>query len=104
MPTLMGLATKRYYSQDIVPPTMDGTNLAAKILDHDVDEQDDSISTFELSSVLVEYTTLGDVVRFNHLVDTFNHSFLALRIVDADAAHYPFHNMKYVEFRDTRVD
>ncbi|KAG7337786.1 sulfatase [Nitzschia inconspicua] len=104
MPTLMGLATKQYDSQDIVPPTMDGMNLAGKILDHVADEREKSLSTFEASSVLVEYTTLGNVVRFNHLVDTFNHSFVALRIVDTDPAHYPFHNMKYVEFRDTRID
>jgi hypothetical protein len=38
------------------------------------------------------------------LVDTFNHSFVALRILDTDPAHYPLHNLKYVEFRDTRED
>lgn len=107
MPTLMGLATGQHYSQDVVPSTMDGTNLASKILDYDGvedTEQDELISTFETSSVLVEYTSLGNIVRYNHLVDTFNHSFVALRIVDTDPAHYPFHNMKYVEFRDSRDD
>lgn len=107
MPTLMGLATKQYHSQDVVPPTMDGINLAAKILDQDTmtaKRNNESLPLFECSSVLVEYTSLGNIVRYNHLIDTYNHSFVALRIVDTDPAHYPLHNLKYVEFRDTRDD
>lgn len=104
MPTLMGLATKQYNSQDVVPSTMDGTNLAGMILDRNVIKENDPVQVFESSSVLVEYTSLGNVERYHHLVDTYNHSFVAIRIFDTDPAHYPLHNMKYVEFRDTRID
>jgi N-acetylglucosamine-6-sulfatase len=107
MPTLMGLATKKYDSQDVVPSTMDGMNLAAKILNLEgtiVNEKDKTLSTTESSSVLVEYASLGNLALYNHLVDTFNHSFVALRILDTDPAHYPLHNLKYVEFRDSRED
>jgi len=114
MPTLLGIATRQYSSQDVVPSTMDGTNLAANILDSIYEEDDVDVSVFasatedgvesclrpsvQFSSVLVEYTSVGDVVRYNHLVDTYNHSFVALRILDDR------HNLKYVEFRDCRRD
>mmetsp|Transcript_31957 Transcript_31957/g.32378 ORF Transcript_31957/g.32378 Transcript_31957/m.32378 type:complete len:297 (-) Transcript_31957:118-1008(-) len=123
IPTLLGLATKQYHSQDIIPTTMDGTNLASYIIDYDeyadddiddgVDEHNDdhndddnevddnnksSLSATSLSSsssslssssevvsLLIEYTSLGNVVRYQHLVDTYNHSFVALRIMPKDS-------------------
>jgi arylsulfatase A-like enzyme len=186
MPTLLGLATGMHDSQDILPETMDGTNLARLLLDADVDvdanidgdsdvnvgsrdqnEDEDqtsygtntsNTSTLVFSSksvlpssssspspsssisLLIEYTSLGNVVRYQHLIDTYNHSFVALRIMPRDHPITPTHdngtrilsnttlpertairrgtgtgtvsnvmietisNLKYIEFRDSRVD
>lgn len=100
MPTLLGLATGEHDSQDVLPPTMDGTNLARRLLNehhHEETEEatrDDvprdvsrsaralekSTSRSTSASLLIEYTSQGDVVRYQHLMDTYNHSFVALRI------------------------
>ncbi|KAL3917235.1 MAG: hypothetical protein SGILL_004805 [Bacillariaceae sp.] len=109
MPTLMGLATGQYRSREVIPETMDGMNLAAGVLDHESNQKEEKItddheSISQAASVLVQYASLGNVVRYNHLVDTYNHSFACLRILDTDPAHYPLHNIKYVEFRDMRTD
>ncbi|CAB9518863.1 Extracellular sulfatase SULF-1 [Seminavis robusta] len=112
MPTLLGLATSKFDSQSIVPPTMDGTNLAYQIL-HDTTDNDEAEETSSTtannnpSSLLIEYNSLGPVVRYNHLIDTYNHSFLALRILQPENTHnnnQQLHNYKYVEFRDSRKD
>jgi N-acetylglucosamine-6-sulfatase len=110
MPTLMGLATGHHHSQDVVPATMDGTNLAASIIDHagtnpvEQSNYGDSSEMSQVSSVLVEYLSLGSVVRYNHLVDTYNHSFVCLRILEIVPAPYPLRNIKYIEFRDIQKD
>jgi N-acetylglucosamine-6-sulfatase len=120
MPTLLGLATHKYHSQDIVPSTMDGSNHAGKLVDDDDDGIDTPDSSQSSSSLLVEYISLGDVVRYQHLVDTYNHSFLALRIMDRGNDHVThdnnnspddddnnlslYKNLKYIEFRDCRYD
>jgi hypothetical protein len=52
------------------------------------------------SSLLIEYMSLGNVVRYQHLMDTYNHTFLALRVLNDT----PLPNIKYVEFRDSRND
>jgi len=147
MPTLLGLATGRHRSQDVVPPSMDGTNLAAHIVQGlDVDIYDDgtvgNVASNETDeglmtrhklqgskdrlipppqSILVEYISLGRVFRYNHTVDTYNHTFLALRILmpkqqstdrpndgmEAEsiiAETTRLSNYKYVEFRDARTD
>lgn len=36
------------------------------------------------TSLLIEYTSLGNVVRYQHLIDTYNHSFVALRIMPGE--------------------
>jgi hypothetical protein len=128
MPTLLGLATQNYYSQDhtVIPKTMDGTNLASYILDYNpndntnektairdavidtlvvdpttttsknnyttsiddnyYDNDNDNDNTINDAedccvSLLIEYTSLGNVIRYQHLIDTYNHSFIALRIM-----------------------
>ena len=121
MPTLLGLASGQHRSQAILPATMDGTNLAAHIAVEDramytASEQ----SLKELgdpmpeppTSLLVEYMSLGSVFRYNHTVDTFNHTFLALRTLmtppsekaDVKGKTSTTVNYKYVEFRDARDD
>jgi len=167
MPTLLGLATRQFDSQEIVPSTMDGTNLAGHIVqtnvvggagnydkdDYDeygitIPSQDKTVHNHELETIsmqqqqsqrrqqrqqrptedaphaiLVEYMSLGPVFRYNHTVDTYNHTFLALRILmptmqtqsiirhkgptDTATATPPpsgWSNYKYVEFRDSRTD
>ena len=129
MPTLLGLATGVHYSQDIVPDTMDGTNLAGWLLDQGCDPDptpkgSPSTTTTAIDSsvsLLIEYTSLGHLVRYQHLVDTFNHSFVALRIMPAydldtelssnatanttsNLLIRHISNLKYIEFRDSRVD
>lgn len=104
MPTLLGLATNQLESQDIIPATMDGINLASHILDST--EEEGLQQTPPPSSLLIEYNSLGPVVRYNHLVDTYNHSFMALRIIDhhkENGGGLPV-NYKYIEFRDSRQD
>eukprot|EP00980_Cylindrotheca_fusiformis_P030282 scaffold24620_cov137-Cylindrotheca_fusiformis.AAC.4 len=109
MPTLLGLAAN-VVDDSIIPETMDGSNLAGELL-----QSNDSGSTptviddsrklegttpLQPSSLLVEYMSLGNVVRYQHLMDTFNHTFLALRVLNDT----PLSNIKYVEFWDSRTD
>jgi hypothetical protein len=83
----------------IIPKSMDGSNLASLLLLHNGDhDQVPTTSANNNRSLLIEYMSLCEVVRYQHLVDTYNHTFVALRILDTHR------NWKYVEFRDSRVD
>ena len=118
MPTLLGLATGQHRSQAVVPATMDGTNLAAHIaVDDSVmhassEQRIKQPSSSPPTSLLVEYMSLGPVFRYNHTVDTYNHTFLALRTLipspsekdGANGKSATMVNYKYVEFRDARDD
>jgi N-acetylglucosamine-6-sulfatase len=102
MPTLLGLATNQWNSQEVVPETMDGINLASHIIDGNEEEEQPLPS-----SLLIEYFSLGEVIRYYHLIDTYNHTFLALRIVhrhNYSNESSVMLNYKYVEFRDSRYD
>lgn len=99
IPTFLGLALEDS-SQAIVPNTMDGTNLAAAILPSG--SALNHVPTKK--SLLIEYMSLGNVVRYQHLEDTYNHTFLALRILDPNAKEEGLRNLKYVEYRDSRED
>lgn len=111
MATLLGLASN-VYDDSIIPSTMDGSNLAGDLLkrsdpstasskDKSKEERSDTNSLpYSASSLLVEYMSLGNVVRYEHLMDTYNHTFLALRVL----SDTPLPNIKYVEFRDSRYD
>jgi len=123
IPTLLGLA-----GQDVIPSTMDGRNLAScwktqnnNNNDDDSEDgnengKDDPISPplvvdgecptngSTSSSLLIEYPSLGNVFRYNHTIDTYNHSFLALRLYqvhpeEKDEAssipHYWFYSYDY---------
>jgi hypothetical protein len=140
MPTLLGLAGQ----EGQIPSTMDGRNLAScwttksSSSTSSSPAEDDEDCGSGASSVLVEYQSLGNVVRYNHTVDTYNHSFIALRLLQPhrdeddegstipDYWFYTFdfdgtsssragneqkpqqrfllRNMKYIEYRDSRVD
>lgn len=127
----------------VVPETMDGTNLASCIINLQdntpppttatttvMNSSTSSSSCPSPSTLLIEYTSLGNVVRYSHLVDTYNHSFVALRILmhprDNNDGQYDNdssttgttttrrtrsmmgttgqRNLKYVEYRDSRWD
>ena len=110
MPTLLGLAGQAH-----IPATMDGRNLADCFIDKGGENCESSSS-----SVLVEYLSLGNVVRYNHTMDTYNHSFVALRLqnshdndssvpgdhwlyaFDSSDQIYLLRDVKYVEYRDSR--
>ena len=111
MPTLLGLA-----GQVEIPATMDGRNLANCLIGEGGEDCESSDS-----SVLIEYLSLGEnMVRYNHTFDTSNHSFVALRLKQfhanessvTDHWFYSFdssgpnvmRDMKYVEYRDLRID
>jgi N-acetylglucosamine-6-sulfatase len=124
MPTLLGLA-----GQMNIPATMDGRNLASCLVvggggEEEVGEDCNSSTT---SSVLVEYLSLGNVTRYNHTMDYYNHSFIALRTIiqqpqsmnDSSITndHWSYNmfdngggpsmtlrDVKYIEYRDSRVD
>jgi N-acetylglucosamine-6-sulfatase len=116
MPTLLGLASN-VLDDSIIPATMDGSNLAGDLLPHTGSDRSDLKATLVQidesrkltnkeafsrppSSLLIEYMSLGNVVRYQHLMDTYNHTFLALRVLNDT----PLPNIKYVEFRDSRID
>jgi len=111
MPTLLGLA-----GQLEIPATMDGRNLANCLIGEGGEDCESSDS-----SVLVEYLSLGKTHRYNHTMDTFNHSFVALRVkqthlnersildhwfysIDSSVPSMPMRDIKYVEYRDSRID
>lgn len=120
MPTLLGLA-----GQTNIPATMDGRNLASCILVGEENVGDDCNSSSTSSSVLVEYLSLGNVTRYNHTMDYYNHSFLALRTIiqqpqskndfsiidhwsynmfDNSGPNITLRDVKYIQYRDSRVD
>lgn len=111
MPTLLGIA-----GQTNIPATMDGRNLASCILVGGEEEDDVGCKSSATSSVLIEYLSLGNVTRYNHTMDYYNHSFLALRTIiqqpqsnwsymlDSAGPHITLRDIKYIEYRDLRVD
>jgi N-acetylglucosamine-6-sulfatase len=137
----------------VIPPTMDGTDLSDIIVDkwnacdircHYNDRRTTQSSLTSTGSagkrqtvksttrsILIEYMSLGNVYRYNHLVDTWNHTFMALRLMlqqqpptgsdpdavgsryassseirysDRSANDHVLYDLKYVEFRDSRLD
>jgi len=97
MPTILGLAGVE------TPPTMDGQSLA-KLLVTDLEAapaptqqllvQEDVQAAEWRTMQLIEYNGLGNVVRYQHLEDSPNNTFRALRVVDGKR------NLKLVEFVD----
>ena len=112
MPTLLGLVHHKSVStshkdgtdyndveeDDVVPETMDGRNLGSQLL------QPNPIQRPKKRTLLIEYKSLGSVVRYEHLVDTYNHTFIALRIFDETLPDPKYHNLKYIQYRDSRQD
>jgi len=98
MPTVLGLAGVE------TPSTMDGQSLAhllvtdlptapaptRALLKQQTPVGPDQWRTMQL----IEYNGLGEVVRYQHLEDTKNNTFRALRVVDGKR------NLKLVEFTD----
>ncbi len=117
MPTLLGLVTNANANANDderkenipIPETMDGTNLASCILDESSTTKS-SCSSSHSTFLLMEYMSLGTVFRYNHTVDTYNHSFLAIRMmmpqpeISSNDPTLSLHNLKYVEYRDSRWD
>lgn len=121
MPTLLGFAQQNG-SQDIVPETMDGMNLASHFLERrnrsaTADEKNTTRSSFVQqqhtpTNLLIEYTSLNSVERYEHMEDCANKSFIALRVLPSSLPHTTgspkqamlSSNFKYIEYRDARVD
>lgn len=96
IPTVLGLAGVA------TPPTMDGRSLASflitdraaapagtrALLDSESRLNGEAWRTMQL----IEYNGLGEVVRYQHLEDTKNNTFRALRVIDGSR------NLKLVEF------
>ena len=134
MPTLLGLIDGGVHDSVSIPSTMDGRNLAKDLLNagrrgHDgvANIESSSVSppstkTYgDLSIVLIEYIGLGDVIRYQHLEDSYNNTFRALRILDQRQAPPPplpqqqpvprqrrrqrqRRNLKYIEFTNCQTD
>ncbi|CAK0868908.1 unnamed protein product [Prorocentrum cordatum] len=100
MPTVLGLAGVQ------APSTMDGISSAGHLI---ADTAAAPVPTRQLLELegslsvgssgwrkmqLIEYCGLGDVARYQHLEDTANNTFRALRVIDGK------HNLKLVEFTD----
>merc|ERR1712039_632115 len=96
-PTILGLAGVE------APPTMDGQSLA-KLLVTDLEaapaptrrllEQQELSASDWRTMQLIEYNGLGNVVRYEHLEDSPNNTFRALRVIDGKR------NLKLAEFVD----
>ena len=92
MPTLLGLAGVK------TPPTMDGRSLvshlvppsrraelplaARELLREELGGQLEAEAAPWRTEQLIEYLGLGPVVRYQHLEDSYNNTFRALRVVD----------------------
>lgn len=108
MPTLIGLAN--FHAEDIdekgrssaVPSTMDGEDLSF-ILHRRSPSPSTTRHENRRTAILIEYIGLGDVVRYNHLEDTYNNTYRALRIID-ETQPTGRRNLKYVEYFDWRDD
>jgi len=89
MPTLLDLVGES------IPDTMDGQSVATELK---------KSSKTNRTAVLVEYIACcGNVVRYEHLEDTNNNTFRALRVIDPHASEGQ-RNLKYVEFTDLRYN
>lgn len=100
MPTLLGLVdydSKKNNKNYVVPSTMDGENLAPQLLSKPPIHND--LLPRRRNAVLIEYIGLGDVWRYEHLEDSYNNSFRALRVMDGNHT-----NWKYIEFTDCQQD
>lgn len=99
-PTTTSSTAASTTATDIVPETMDGINLAPCIITSQdnnpkgtATRSSSTASCTSPSTLLIEYTSLGQVIRYNHLVDTYNHSFVALRILmNAEDDYYDDHD------------
>jgi len=103
-PTLLGLSgAMSASSAGGVAPTYDGRDLSAALLAPrpTVDGEDDAGSS-PITPVLVEYFSLGNVTRTNHLVDDpTSNTYRAVRVVDDDTGGARV-DVLYAEF--TAVD
>jgi N-acetylglucosamine-6-sulfatase len=70
------------------PATMDGSSFADSILGKTEAVRDRS---------MIEYWSLGNVVRYSHLIDGPNNTYIGVRVVNST------HNMLYVEFYQNSV-
>lgn len=106
MPTILGLAGVA------TPASMDGQSVAPLV----VNSSDPAVPAATRRQLvaevaangpasqwktqqLIEYIGLGNVVRYQHLEDTYNNTFLTLRVNQP-----PYGNLLYSEFRDCRSD
>lgn len=132
MPTLLGLAASAVGDDDHIPSTMDGQNLAWELLlagSYASDRRRRTSILVEyigLKEVLRKFRwprwyslrTLTDTATFTfsqprsapiivpgyrHLVDSYNNTFRALRVID-DTQPVGRRNIKYVEFTDCEKD
>lgn len=93
MPTVLGLAGVP------TPPTMDGRSLAALLVDPSepsvpeatrrlVEHEQQRVSAENWrQELLITYYNLGNVVRYEHLEDTDNNTFIGLRIAGSASQH-----------------
>ena len=119
MPTVLGLAGLP------TPETMDGRSFAPEIVSPTAALPAQTAKHLRAAQAassagrapwreaqLVEYYGLGNVVRYQHLEDTYNNTFRALRMLRRDASTgrrvpagtAPWINVLYAEFTDVRTD
>ena len=85
------------------PPSMDGRSLAPWLVQKEDEEAAEPAASFGRKEVLVEYIGLTNVVRYEHLEDTWNNTFRALRVIDP-AAPAGQRNLMLAEFTDCRTN
>ena len=103
MPTLLGLVHKNTdivaNLDNIIPPTMDGENLASYLLFDPHQNSRNHPSRQRRHVIPIEYIGLGNVVRYGHLEDSHNSTFRALRLQIGGRR-----NWKYVEFTNCETN
>ena len=67
------------------PDTMDGRSFADLITDHKMEKRD---------THMIEYWSLGNVIRFEHYIDMPNNTYIGARLINST------HNYLYAEFFD----
>ena len=76
------------------PDTMDGISFASFLINSSISDTQQSARS---NKSMIEYWSLGNVVRYDHLIDGPNNTYIGARVVNET------HNLLYVEYFPNRI-